>query len=76
MSSFNTNIFKVADFLFYRIGANPVPTDTKYKRINIRWRECQDKSIQVKGYESKNEKGEYDKEIAVRIARLHRDKNE
>jgi hypothetical protein len=77
MTSSNTNIFnEVADFLFYRIGANPVPVDTKYKKINIRWREFQEKSVPVKVHESRKEKGEYDNGIAVMTGRIHKGKNE
>jgi bifunctional DNA primase/polymerase-like protein len=77
MTSSNTNIFnEAADFLFSRIGANPVPADTKYKKINIRWGEFQDKSVPIEVHESRKEKGEYDKGIAVMTGRLHRGKNE
>ena len=77
MTSSNTTIFnEAADFLFYRIGANPVPADTKYKKINIHWGACQDKSVPIEVHESRKEKGEYDKGIAVMTGRLHRGKNE
>ena len=57
MTSSNTNIFnEAADFLFNIIGANPIPADTKNKRINISWGELQDKSVPVEVHESRKEK--------------------
>lgn len=77
MTSSNTNKFhEAADFLFYRIGANPVPADTKYKKINIGWGAYQDKSVPIEVHESRKEKNEYDKGIAVMTGRLHKGKNE
>ncbi|HSF49323.1 MAG TPA: phage/plasmid primase, P4 family [Nitrososphaeraceae archaeon] len=77
MNSSNTNIFnEVANFLFHRIGANPLPADTKNKRINIPWGEFQNKSIPEQVHESSKEKGEYDNGIAVMTGRIHKGKNE
>ncbi|HSF51241.1 MAG TPA: phage/plasmid primase, P4 family [Nitrososphaeraceae archaeon] len=76
MTSSNTNIFnEVADFLFYEIGANPIPADTKYKRINKHWGDFQDKSVPVEVHEFRKEKGEYDNGIAVMTGRFHKGKN-
>ena len=32
--TFNSKFNEAADFLYYEIGANPLPADTKNKRIN------------------------------------------
>ena len=77
MTSSNTNIFnKAADFLFNFVGSNPIPADTKNKRINVNWGEHQNKSVPVEVHESRKKKGEYDNGIAVMTGRIYKGKNE
>jgi putative DNA primase/helicase len=65
-----------ADFLINSIGANPLPADTKIKRIYVNWGEYQNKSIPIQVHKSRKEKGEYNNGLAVMTGPIHRGKNE
>jgi len=76
MKTSNSKFNEEADFLFNIIGANPLPADTKNKRINVGWGEHQNKSVPFELHQSRKEKGEYDNGLAVMTGRLWRGKNE
>ena len=76
MSNTDNNIFnKEADF-WYHIGPNPLPADTKNKKINVKWGEYQDKSIPIEVHESRKKNGDYNNGLAVMTGRIHKGKNE
>jgi P4 family phage/plasmid primase-like protien len=72
----STNLNKSADHWYYDIGVNPLPADTKNKKINVKWAEYQDKTIPVEVHKSRKELGHYNNGIAVMTGRIHKGKNE
>jgi P4 family phage/plasmid primase-like protien len=64
-----------ADFWLYDIGSNPLPADTKNKKINVKWREDQDNSIPIETHEFRKKSGHYNSGIAVMTGRIHKGKN-
>jgi P4 family phage/plasmid primase-like protien len=72
-----SNIFnQSADYLYYDIGVNPIPADTKNKRINVSWGQHHNTSVSVELHTSRKEKGEYDNGLAVMTGRINKGKNE
>ena len=65
-----------ADHLYYVIGVNPIPANTKNKTISVSWREWQDKSIPVEIHESRKKMGHYNIGIAILTGRIWRGKYE
>ena len=62
MKTSNSKFNDAADFLFDIIGANPIPADTKNKRIHVNWGERQDKSVPDELHESRKRKVNITKE--------------
>jgi hypothetical protein len=65
-----------ADYWHSEIGSNPLPADTKNKRIYVSWGEYHDKSMPVEVHEAWKHKGEYNNGIAVMTGRIYKGKNE
>jgi hypothetical protein len=76
METSNSKFNETADFLFNIIGSNPIPADTKNKRINVSWGEYQNTSVSVELHISRKEKGEYEKGLAVITGKIYKGKNE
>jgi hypothetical protein len=76
MKTFNSEFNEAADFLFNVIGANPIPADTKNKKINVNWGEHHNTSVSLELHQFRKEKGEYDNGLAVKTGRIHKGKNE
>jgi hypothetical protein len=71
-----TTLNESADFWYHEIGVNPLPADTKNKKIYVNWGEYQNKSVPIEVHESRKERGEYDNGIAVMTGRIYKGKNE
>ena len=57
----NSNLTKeqieVMNFIFYKIGANLVPADTKIKGMSIDWKKWQNTAMSPEYYESNKANG-------------------
>jgi hypothetical protein len=61
-----------SDFWFKDIGVNAIPADTKNKKINVSWKEYQDKPIPKEVHESRKKAGYYSNGIAIILGEVFR----
>ena len=77
MTTEEENIFNnTADFWINDVGANPLPVDTRKKKISVSWKEDQDKSIPIELHEYRKRNGDYNNGLAVMTGKIHKGKNE
>ena len=72
----NNNSFNDAADFWYNFGPNPLPADTKNKKINVKWGEFQNKSIPIEEHEYRKWNGDYNNGLAVMTGKIHKGKNE
>ena len=72
----STNFNETPDFLYYDLGLNPIPANTKNKTISVRWGEYADKPVPVEVHELRKKLRHYDKGIAILTGKIPRGKYE
>ena len=65
-----------ADYLYYDIGVNVIPANTKEKNTFENWSQWQDNPIPIELHEQRKKNGEYGNGIAVVTGKIHKGKNE